>query len=261
MEKYEGSNSGSDYGKDNIISGSIAAEREERRRTRSKQRQSEDRADLLSGPGFIVQRGPRAPRSRRESLGTLAHVPPPPPPRVIELSKLSFLFSKQLKNSDVSSLRRMVLPKKDAEIHLPVLEAKEGILIYMLDMDGIHDWWFKYRYWPNNSSRMYVLESTGGFADAHHLVTGDYILVYQNTEDGRYVIEAKKKEEYSEPNSVINDSTTDFQLLPEALYEYEYDLTFLDDSPLVYVGESIDLPRFSIKVVPTTSIAANKEYQ
>ncbi|GFQ01111.1 b3 domain-containing transcription factor fus3 [Phtheirospermum japonicum] len=147
----------------------------------------------------------------------------------------------------------MVLPKKDAEIHLPVLEAKEGILIYMLDMDGIHDWWFKYRYWPNNNSKMYVLESTGGFVNTHHLVTGDYILVYQNTEDRRYFIEAKKKQEYREPNpaiNVINESTADSQLLPEALYEYEYeyDITFLDDSPLDYVGESINLPRFGPEI-------------
>ncbi|KAL3653890.1 hypothetical protein CASFOL_003571 [Castilleja foliolosa] len=257
MEKVKGCNSGDYYGK-GIISGSIAAVRSNRRLRNLQQRQSddEDRPDLLSGPGFKVQRGPRMPRSRRASLGTLTfpgeHVPPHPPsaPRVIENSKLCYLFNKQLKNSDVSSLRRMVLPKKDAEIHLPVLESKEGILIYMLDRDGIHDWWFKYRYWPNNSSRMYVLESTGGFVNAHNLGTGDYILVYQNTEDGRFVIEAKKKEEYCEPNPTINEQTLDSQLLPEALYEYEYeyDVAFLDDSPFDYVGESIDLPRLGPEI-------------
>ncbi|KAL8557462.1 hypothetical protein ACS0TY_004766 [Phlomoides rotata] len=41
-----------------------------------------------------------------------------------------------------------------------MLESKEGIPITMLDMDGIHQWSFKYRYWQN-SSRMYVLEYTG----------------------------------------------------------------------------------------------------
>ncbi|EPS62827.1 hypothetical protein M569_11961, partial [Genlisea aurea] len=81
----------------------------------------------------------------------------------IDGSKLCYLFKKQLKNSDVSALRRMVLPKKEAEAHLPFLDIKEGIHISMLDMDGIHHWTFKYRFWPNNSSRMYVLESTGTY--------------------------------------------------------------------------------------------------
>ncbi|GER38881.1 B3 domain-containing protein [Striga asiatica] len=178
---------------------------------------------------------------------------------LMDLSKLCYLFNKQLKNSDVSSLRRMVLPKKDAETHLPVLETKEGISIYMLDMDGVHDWWFKYRYWPNNSSRMYVLESTGGFVNAHHLVTGDYILVYQNSDDGRYVIEAKKKVEYEASRAfnehlAINESTADSQFPPipdqENLYEYEYEYNaaFMDDSPLDYVGDSINLPRFEPEI-------------
>ncbi|KAK4392828.1 B3 domain-containing transcription factor FUS3 [Sesamum angolense] len=169
----------------------------------------------------------------------------------IDLSKLSYLFKKQLKNSDVSALRRMVLPKRDAEIHLPVLEAKEGISISMLDMDGIHEWWFKFRYWPNNSSRMYVLESTGDFVYTHGLVPDDYILVYQNVEDGRYVIEARKKEDYDAPrildNLVINETTTELMLPePPALdgteMLYEYDANFMDDSPLDYLGESINLP-------------------
>ncbi|KAL6533540.1 hypothetical protein OROMI_027652 [Orobanche minor] len=255
---------------DNGGSSSIGVVGEEIRRRRGSHRQRsqhrlpESRDDLFSGPGFNVQRGPRMPRSRRESVDTLLafpgdHVPPPPASRAIDLSKLCYLFNKQLKNSDVSSLRRMVLPKKDAEAHLPVLDTKEGILIYMLDMDGTHDWWFKYRYWPNNSSRMYVLESTGGFVNAHRLATGDYILVYQNIEDGRYVIEAKKKEEYCPPpetfndHHVINESTADsprFPALPDLgnLYEYEYDITFLDDSPLDYVGESINLPRFGPEI-------------
>ncbi|KAL0450837.1 UNVERIFIED_CONTAM: B3 domain-containing transcription factor FUS3 [Sesamum latifolium] len=224
-------------------------------RQRNQQRHSSSRADLFSGPGFNVQRGPRMRRSRRASLDSLAfpglHVPPLPAPREIDLSKLSYLFKKQLKNSDVSALRRMVLPKRDAEIHLPVLEAKEGISISMLDMDGIHEWWFKFRYWPNNSSRMYVLESTGDFVCTHGLAPDDYILVYQNVEDGRYVIEARKKEDYDTPrnldNLVINETTTELTLPEPPVLDgtemlYEYNANFMDDSPLDYLGESINLP-------------------
>ncbi|KAL0331813.1 UNVERIFIED_CONTAM: B3 domain-containing transcription factor FUS3 [Sesamum calycinum] len=228
-------------GSSSSSSGGTAVRGDSRRRRsssrqRNQQRHSSTRADLFSGPGFNVQRGP-------ECAG--------PQQQEIDLSKLSYLFKKQLKNSDVSALRRMVLPKRDAEIHLPVLEAKEGISISMLDMDGIHEWWFKFRYWPNNSSRMYVLESTGDFVYTHGLVPDDYILVYQNVEDGRYVIEARKKEDYDAPrildNLVINETTTELTLPePPALdgteMLYEYDANFMDDSPLDYLGESINLP-------------------
>ncbi|KAK6155343.1 hypothetical protein DH2020_009591 [Rehmannia glutinosa] len=95
---------------------------------------------------------------------------------------------------------------------------------------------------------MYVLESTGEFVNTHGLVTDDYILVYQNFEDGRYVIEARKKEEYNAPrtfnNLVINETANDFQLpdLDGVEMLYGYDTTFLDDSPLNYLGETINLP-------------------
>ncbi|KAL2532378.1 B3 domain-containing transcription factor FUS3 [Abeliophyllum distichum] len=106
--------------------------------------------------------------------------------------RLNYLFKKQLKNSDVSTLRRIVLPKKEAEAHLPALDAKEGITINMLDMDGVHEWHLKFRFWPNNNSRMYVLECTGDFVNTHGLIPGDYILLYQTAESEKYVIEAKK---------------------------------------------------------------------
>ncbi|KAL9830205.1 B3 domain-containing transcription factor FUS3 [Arabidopsis thaliana] len=108
-------------------------------------------------------------------------------PHKIDPRKLRFLFQKELKNSDVSSLRRMILPKKAAEAHLPALECKEGIPIRMEDLDGFHVWTFKYRYWPNNNSRMYVLENTGDFVNAHGLQLGDFIMVYQDLYSNNYV--------------------------------------------------------------------------
>ncbi|KAF3435305.1 hypothetical protein FNV43_RR22392 [Rhamnella rubrinervis] len=140
------------------------------------------RNDLVAAvASFGVHRKKRMARQRRSSALNLlqlsfsstlttatrsaSHVPPPTLPlaRVIDPRRLTFLFQKELKNSDVSSLRRMILPKKAAETHLPVLESKEGILISMDDLDGLHVWSFKYRFWPNNNSRMYVLENTGEF--------------------------------------------------------------------------------------------------
>ncbi|CAH8359680.1 unnamed protein product [Eruca vesicaria subsp. sativa] len=154
------------------------------------------------------------PRQRRSSssfnllsfptLPPPSHVPTPLPARKIDTRRLRFLFQKELKNSDVSSLRRMILPKKAAEAHLPVLESKEGIPIKMEDMDGLHVWTFKYRYWPNNNSRMYVLENTGDFVNAHGLQQGDFIKVYQNLYLHNYVIHARKASEDEEEENLTS---------------------------------------------------------
>ncbi|KAG2709931.1 hypothetical protein I3843_04G002000 [Carya illinoinensis] len=154
----------------------------------------------------VVHRKKRMPRQRRSSTRKLlsftpssSQLPPSPlhslptlPAREIDPRRLRFLFEKELKNSDVGSLRRMILPKKAAEAHLPVLESKEGIFISMDDLDGLHVWSFKYRYWPNNNSRMYVLENTGDFVNMHGLQLGDYIMIYQDDQNQNYVIRAKK---------------------------------------------------------------------
>ncbi|KAM6573106.1 hypothetical protein CsatA_017186 [Cannabis sativa] len=103
-------------------------------------------------PTTVTHRKKRLPRQRRINLHFLfpnpgtysssssSHVPPSslPSARGIDLGRLRFLFQKELRNSDVSSLRRMILPKKAAEAHLPVLESKEGIVINMDDLDGLH---------------------------------------------------------------------------------------------------------------------------
>ncbi|KAJ6941616.1 ABI3 [Populus alba x Populus x berolinensis] len=53
---------------------------------------------------------------------------------------LRFLLQKVLKQSDVGSLGRIVLPKKEAETHLPELEARDGISIAMEDIGTSRVW-------------------------------------------------------------------------------------------------------------------------
>ncbi|KAK9010878.1 hypothetical protein V6N11_043745 [Hibiscus sabdariffa] len=135
-------------------------------------------------PSFGVNRKKRMARQRRSastikllsftnsSTTSSSHVPPPT--RVIDPKRLRFLFQKELKNSD-----------RAAEAHLPALESKEGIPITMGDLDGLHVWSFKF--WPNNNSRMYVLENTGEFVSTHGLQLGDFIMVYQDSQNLNYV--------------------------------------------------------------------------
>ncbi|MED6160222.1 B3 domain-containing transcription factor [Stylosanthes scabra] len=105
---------------------------------------------------------------------------------------LRFLLQKVLKQSDVGSLGRIVLPKKEAETHLPELEARDGITITMEDIGTSRVWNMRYRYWPNNKSRMYLLENTGDFVRANGLQEGDFIVIYSDVKCGKYMIRGVK---------------------------------------------------------------------
>jgi hypothetical protein len=62
------------------------------------------------------------------------------------MDSLLFLLHKELRPSDVSNLGRIVLPKKEAEHHLPFLAFREGQSIAMEDFDSGKIWTFRYRY-------------------------------------------------------------------------------------------------------------------
>ncbi|XP_052171143.1 B3 domain-containing transcription factor ABI3 [Diospyros lotus] len=101
---------------------------------------------------------------------------------------LKFLLQKVLKQSDVGSLGRIVLPKKEAETHLPELDARDGIPIAIEDIGTSRVWNMRYRFWPNNKSRMYLLENTGDFVRANRLQEGDFIVIYSDVKSGKYLI-------------------------------------------------------------------------
>ncbi|KAK9201384.1 hypothetical protein WN944_016586 [Citrus x changshan-huyou] len=105
---------------------------------------------------------------------------------------LRFLLQKVLKQSDVGNLGRIVLPKKEAETHLPELEARDGISIAMEDIGTSRVWNMRYRFWPNNKSRMYLLENTGDFVKANGLQEGDFIVIYSDVKCGKYLIRGVK---------------------------------------------------------------------
>lgn len=140
----------------------------------------------------VALQKPRSSFSFPASGSYKPHVPSPFPARVIDRTRLTFLFEKELQKSDVSRLQRIVLPKKAAESYLPELENKNGFVITMDDMEGT-SWKFKLRYWFNNKSRMYVLENTGAFVRKHGLRSGDSILLHRECLSHNYVIEARKQ--------------------------------------------------------------------
>ncbi|KAJ9564233.1 hypothetical protein OSB04_000199 [Centaurea solstitialis] len=161
-------------------------------------------ADLVAAARFDFLKKKRMPRFRRGAASPALRsfrpftATPLSSSTIVDQGRLTFLFSKKLQKSDVGVLKRIVLPKKPAETHLPALIAKEGIILEMDDMDGMHVWCFKFRFWPNNNSRMYVLEGTGEFAEEHELQLGDYIMLYRDSVNLNYVIQAVKAYEVEE---------------------------------------------------------------
>ncbi|XVF13846.1 hypothetical protein REPUB_Repub09cG0003700 [Reevesia pubescens] len=195
--------------------------------------------DLVAAvPSFGVNRKQRMPRQRRSSSS---------------IKLLSFSYNNS--SSTTSHVPSSTLPaRRAAEAHLPFLESKEGILINMDDLDGLHVWSFKYRFWPNNNSRMYVLENTGEFVNTHGLQLGDFIMVYQDSQNQNYVIQAKKASDqdvYSDiaRNGVNDLFLHDYEVCKSSSYYYPkmedsgmsfiYDTTFSNDSPLDFLGGSM----------------------
>ncbi|XP_023544601.1 B3 domain-containing transcription factor LEC2 [Cucurbita pepo subsp. pepo] len=113
---------------------------------------------------------------------------------------LRMLLKKDLKNSDVGSLGRIVLPKREAEENLPLLTDKEGIQIVMREVHSNKKWAMKYKYWANNRSRMYVLENTGDFVRQNGLKMGDLMTLYEDECKNMYVAVVKGENDSREEN-------------------------------------------------------------
>ncbi|XP_010460616.1 PREDICTED: B3 domain-containing transcription factor LEC2 isoform X1 [Camelina sativa] len=108
------------------------------------------------------------------------------PHSTFDNKKLRVLCVKLLKNSDVGALGRIVLPKREAEGKLPKLSDKEGIVLEMRDVFSLQSWSFKYKFWSNNKSRMYVLENTGEFVRQNGVESGDTLTIYEDESKNLY---------------------------------------------------------------------------
>ncbi|XP_020571860.1 B3 domain-containing protein Os07g0563300-like [Phalaenopsis equestris] len=85
------------------------------------------------------------------------------------------LFEKMLSASDAGRIGRLVLPKKCAEVYFPMISQPEGLPLKMQDASG-KEWVFQFRFWPNNNSRMYVLEGVTPCIQSMQLQAGDTVV-------------------------------------------------------------------------------------
>ncbi|XP_068324205.1 B3 domain-containing transcription factor LEC2-like [Pyrus communis] len=128
----------------------------------------------------------------------------------LDNKKLRLLFNKELKNSDVGPLGRIIVPKKEAENNLPMLSEKEGIQLTVRDVHSDQHWEFKYKHWSNNRSRMYVFEYTGAFVRQKRLEAGDCIYLYEDECKNIYIYVEKvpRPARVAEPSSSQQRNTT-----------------------------------------------------
>ncbi|XP_023517533.1 B3 domain-containing protein Os07g0563300-like isoform X1 [Cucurbita pepo subsp. pepo] len=106
-------------------------------------------------------------------------------------SVITPLFEKMLSASDAGRIGRLVLPKKCAEAYFPSISQPEGLPLKVQDAKG-KEWIFQFRFWPNNNSRMYVLEGVTPCIQSMQLQAGDIVTFSRLEPEGKLVMGFRK---------------------------------------------------------------------
>ncbi|KZV51983.1 hypothetical protein F511_08593 [Dorcoceras hygrometricum] len=131
-------------------------------------------------------------------------------------SVITPLFEKTLSASDAGRIGRLVLPKKCAEAYFPPIAQPEGVPLEVLDVKG-KEWVFQFRFWPNNNSRMYVLEGITPCIQSLKLQAGDVVTFSRLEPGGKLVMGGRKSS--SVPSSDQGDGAVikgSNSLIPES---------------------------------------------
>ncbi|XP_038694706.1 B3 domain-containing transcription repressor VAL1-like [Tripterygium wilfordii] len=102
------------------------------------------------------------------------------------------LFEKVLSASDAGRIGRLVLPKACAEAYFPPINQSEGLPLHIQDVKG-KEWTFQFRFWPNNNSRMYVLEGVTPCIQSMQLRAGDTVIFSRLDPGGKLVMGFRKE--------------------------------------------------------------------
>ncbi|XP_031380898.1 B3 domain-containing transcription repressor VAL2 [Punica granatum] len=101
------------------------------------------------------------------------------------------LFEKVLSASDAGRIGRLVLPKACAEAYFPPISQPEGLPLRIQDVKG-KEWVFQFRFWPNNNSRMYVLEGVTPCIQSMQLQAGDTVTFSRMEPEGKLIMGFRK---------------------------------------------------------------------
>ncbi|GKB27073.1 B3 domain-containing transcription repressor VAL1 isoform X1 [Tanacetum coccineum] len=132
------------------------------------------------------------------------------------------LFEKVLSASDAGKIGRLVLPKACAEAYFPVINSSEGVPVKVRDVKG-KEWTFQFRYWPNNNSRMYVLEGVFLCIQNMQMEAGDTVIFSRLNPGDKLVLGCRKAvvatHASAPPNPVNGDSLASEPALPKIIDE------------------------------------------
>ncbi|XP_044497204.1 B3 domain-containing protein Os07g0563300-like isoform X2 [Mangifera indica] len=135
-------------------------------------------------------------------------------------SVITPLFEKMLSASDAGRIGRLVLPKKCAEAYFPPISQPEGLPLKVQDSKG-KEWIFQFRFWPNNNSRMYVLEGVTPCIQNMQLQAGDIVTFSRLEPEGKLVMGFRKasanpaSDQDNEANKTTGVSTNGDVELPD----------------------------------------------
>ncbi|WJX82319.1 hypothetical protein P8452_65096 [Trifolium repens] len=181
-------------GNSNSFGNSVVGEKQQSSKKTSTPNLSESKTNVSMASSVHVAR--QSPIRRRRK-----HISPRNLPKITdqELQQLSGdlnstivpLFEKTLTASDVGRLGRMVLPKPCVETYFPPISQPGGIYLHIEDMKG-KKLMFRFRFWPNNNSRIYVLEGVQPWIQSMQLQAGDFVTFSRMDPEKRLIIGFRK---------------------------------------------------------------------
>ncbi|KAH9290284.1 hypothetical protein KI387_034401, partial [Taxus chinensis] len=121
-------------------------------------------------------------------------------------SVITPLFEKMLSASDAGRIGRLVLPKACAEAYFPPISQPEGLPLKIQDAKG-KDWVFQFRFWPNNNSRMYVLEGVTPCIQSMQLQAGDTVTFSRIDPEEKLVMGFRKASNPASPQEAQPSTT------------------------------------------------------
>ncbi|KAA8550445.1 hypothetical protein F0562_002129 [Nyssa sinensis] len=141
------------------------------------------------------------------------------------------LFEKVLSASDAGRIGRLVLPKACAEAYFPPISQSEGLPLRIQDIKG-KEWTFQFRFWPNNNSRMYVLEGVTPCIQNMQLQAGDTV-IFSRIDPGAKLVMGFRKA--SNPVDMEDGQTS---AIPNGAHSGETSFNGVNENQLTHGGRT-----------------------
>eukprot|EP00803_Ostreobium_quekettii_P010604 evm.model.scf_3859.2 EVM.evm.TU.scf_3859.2 scf_3859:2896-7405(-) len=106
--------------------------------------------------------------------------------RALESMGCTVFYQKPLTSSDANGSGRVVVPKAVAEQYFPHLDNQAGVPIEAADTLG-NKYTFRFRFWINNQSRMYLLEGVSEMHQRYDLKVGD-VMIFAHLPDSSLIV-------------------------------------------------------------------------